>query len=774
LPLAVDGGSVSQPTIDDHDAEYWVRQIRVGALMAAGVTSLGGLRVTLDWAPDDRWWRWPILVAVLVQVASAWLPWARYVRHRRTRRLLVIWWVAELPILYLFAQRDADGLLIYLPGATLVLVLAAALFSPAVVIGLGILAVSGFLALLPFESNLEVVGTVGMVSIMASVVGVNAIIAHNRARLDARRRSAERRIEALLENSSDLVLALADAGQVRYASPSVATVLGIDVSQLTGELLSDMAHPDDLPRINEWMKQLWASTTGHTARTELRLRQADGTYLFLDTIATNRLADPDVESVIVSLRDIGTRRALEEQLSRQAFTDPLTGLANRALFNDRLTLAVSARHDRPVTVMLIDLDDFKDVNDDLGHSAGDALLATVAERLRQRVRPGDTLARLGGDEFGLLLENSDTAAALGLARRLLDDLRQPVRLGSREIRPTASIGIADTADGPQEDPEVVLRNADLAMYAAKRAGRDTYAVFEPSMYAAVLHEAQQRADMEQALLQEQFVVQYQPVVDLPTGRLTGVEALVRWQHPRDGLLGPLHFIHHAEDSGLIVPLGTWVLRQACRQLAQWQRVFPAARGLMMNVNLSVRQLQHAGLVDDVTRAIRDAGIDPAELTLEITESMLMDDIGTTIEVLHTLRGLGVRLAIDDFGTGYSSLSYLQQLPVDTIKVDRSFVEHVDTDPDNLAMVEAVLNLAQALRLHTVAEGIETAAQRDTLLRLGCQRGQGYLFGKPQDEIRIAEMLIALPGPRPTADLAEPHQRSEISRTPGVDFLASRD
>jgi diguanylate cyclase (GGDEF)-like protein len=602
--------------LDDHEAEYWARQVRVGSCIAGVITIVGGARVALDWAVADRWWLIPVLIAGLVQGALALLPWNRYIRQLRVRRLLVIWWVAELPVLYLFAQHDSDGLLVYTSGSSLVLVLAAALFSPSIVVGLGVLSVAGFLALLPFESNLEIIGTLGLLAIMASLVGVNAIIAHNRGRLDARRRAAERR------------------------------------------------------------------------------------------------------------------------LSHQAFTDSLTGLANRALFQERLADAVAARNGRPVTVVLIDLDDFKNVNDDLGHTIGDDLLVTVAQRLGEQVRPGDTLARLGGDEFALLLGGTGATDSIALAGRLLDEIGRPVRLASRDLHPTASIGLADTTG----DPEHLLRNADLAMYAAKRSGRNTYAVFDAAMYATVLQEAQQRAEMEVALRDQQFVVHYQPVVDLPTARMTGVEALVRWQHPVRGLLAPAHFIHHAESSGLIVPLGTWVLREACRQLAHWQRDSPGATGLRMNVNLSIRQFQHAGLVDDVALVLSDTGIDPAGLTLEITESMLVDDIDAALDVLRALRALGVRLAIDDFGTGYSSLSYLQTLPVDTIKIDRSFVEHVATRADSVALVEAVAHLGQALGLHTVAEGIEDTAQRDVLVRLGCQYGQGYLFGKPQEPDEIAGLL----------------------------------
>ena len=727
--------------IDGHEAEYWARQIRIGALIAAGVTMLGALRVVLDWAPDDRWWVGPVLAAVAVQVVAACLPWRRIIRRRYARQLLVGWWVAELPVLFLFSVVDKAGITLYLPGATLIVVLAAALYPPGVVVAIGGLSLSGYLALLPFQDEINAVSAVGMLSIMASVVGINAINARNRRRLDTRRRAAERRTEAMLENSSDLVFALDAEGRIHYASASAEPSLGRGAAESTAASLSALVHPEDSPQLSEWMSALWAAGDGHTARTEARVRHADGSFGFFDVIGTNRLRDPDLQAVMISLRDIGPRRALEEELRQQAFTDSLTGLPNRALFRDRLEHAAARRRDgAAVSVLLIDLDDFKTVNDSLGHSAGDELLTILAGRLRGQVRPGDTLARLGGDEFAVLVEDPGEGEAAALAERLLSHTRAAVQLAGGEVACTCSIGIAAMEPDGGEQAEQLLRNADLAMYAAKRDGGDGCVVFDPAMYAAVLHEAQQRTDMERALIGEEFVVHYQPVVDLPTQQLTGVEALVRWQHPHKGLLGPDTFIHDAEDSGLIVPLGRWVLRTACAQLGQWQRELPAASDLKMNVNLSARQFQYAGLVEDVAVAITDGGIAPESLTLEITESMVMRNIEATIETLRALRTLGVQVAIDDFGTGYSSLSYLQQLPVDIIKIDRAFVQHVDTDPGNMALVDAVVNLGAALQLRTVAEGVETSDQWNKLRQLGCEYGQGFLFGRPASPDQITILL----------------------------------
>ncbi|MEU4624716.1 EAL domain-containing protein [Actinoplanes sp. NPDC023801] len=733
--------------IDDPEADYWTRQLRLGALIAGIVTVLGAVQVTLNWAPERRWWAVPIAVAAVAQALAVTLPWRRWVRNRRTRAWLISWWALEIPVLLVFAKADPAGVVLYLPCGMMIVVMAAALYPASVVIGLGTVTLAGYLLLLGDAAGTSTVIVVGMMSVMASVVTVSAIMAHNRRRLDNRRRAAERRTEALLQNSPEVVIAVGADGDVRYASPSTRSVLGYPPAAVSGATLSTLVHPDDLLRMSAWMNALRCSPPATTSEAEARLRRRDGSWAVVDIIGTNCLEDPDLHALVISMRDIGTRKTLEEQLSRQAFTDSLTGLPNRALFRDRLQHATT-RRDAEVTVILIDMDDFKHVNDNLGHDAGDELLTTIAARLRDNVRTGDTLARLGGDEFAVLLQELDGRDAADLAERLLHELRQPIRLASRDLRCTASIGIATGGDLTGEE---LLRNADLAMYAAKKQGRNAYALFEPAMYAHVLNEAQQRLEIEQGLAGEQFVVHYQPVVDLPTQQLIGVEALVRWQHPERGLLGPQHFIDNAEVNGLIVPLGRWVLREACQQLARWQQQSAAAADLKINVNLSARQFQYPDLVDDVREAIEQAGIDARCLTLELTESMLLQDIDAAVEKLRTLRRLGVRLAIDDFGTGYSSLNYLKQLPVDVLKIDRTFITRVATDADDKALVDAVISMGQALRLHTVAEGIETDDQWETLHRLGCDYGQGFLFGRPVAPSFIDTLLSdAAEEPQPSA------------------------
>ncbi|WP_250033145.1 putative bifunctional diguanylate cyclase/phosphodiesterase [Paractinoplanes maris] len=727
--------------MDDHTAEYWARQLRIGAAMASVVTAIGGLRIATGWESAYRGWLIPIILAVLAQAAIFPLPWARLVRSGRTRRLLTLWWLSEMPVMVLFGWVDPDGWMLYVPAAVLLLITAAALWSPRFVIVLGVMSVGGYALLLPTRAGTNLGTTFVLIAMMSCVVGLTAIFAKSRRSLDNRRRTAEQRAETLLAASADAVIAISPDGLVLYATESISPMLGISRQTLVGSRLSSLLPDDRVGPAGEFFAELIALPNGQSMRAESQLRNADGKWVYVDVLATNWVDDPDIEAAVVSLRDIGARRALENELQHQAYTDSLTGMPNRALFRLRLEEAVAGHAERPVTVLLLDLDDFKLVNDNLGHSAGDELLTTIAARLRRHVRPSDVLARLGGDEFAIIMRDLEPGDAAALAERLVRTIREPIRLGSRDIACSLSIGIATSTADDQGDQ--LLGNADLAMYAAKRAGRNGYAIFDPTMTISVLEEAQLRIDLEQGLEQNEFAVLYQPVVDMQTQSVTSVEALVRWNHPRDGLLGPYHFIGAAEANGLIVPLGRWVLREACAQLARWRAESPAAATLKVNVNLSARQFQYAGLVDDVAEALRDAGLDAASLTLEITESMLMEDIETAKSTLHALRALGVRLAIDDFGTGYSSLSYLKQLPVDVIKIDKTFVDDVDTDADDVALVDAVAGLGQALKMQTVAEGIETDAQWVTLRRLGIDHGQGYLFGRPADPDQISDLLAGV-------------------------------
>ncbi len=405
------------------------------------------------------------------------------------------------------------------------------------------------------------------------------------------------------------------------------------------------------------------------------------------------------------------RRRSDEQLMHQALHDSLTGLPNRVLFHDRLTHALARRSNAATTVALLDLDNFKAVNDSLGHGVGDELLVAVAGRLRTAIRPSDTIARLGGDEFAVLFEQTAEPNALRVALRIRDALREPLIVEGRPVLAQASIGIASNTAA--QDGAELVRNADLAMYAAKRGGKAGIEIFHEGMHDAVLARLEMEGDLrvalENALAGGEFHLLYQPKVSLETNRIIGVEALVRWQHPERGIVAPLEFIPLAEETGLIVPIGTWVLEEACRQSARWRASSPDGAPLVMSVNVSALQFEH-GLADTVQRALAATGIDPATLCLELTESILMDNVETAVTTLAAVKELGVKISIDDFGTGYSSLNYLKQFPLDELKIDKSFVDGLGEDDEDRAIVAAIMGMAHALNLSVVAEGVETPEQ----------------------------------------------------------------
>ena len=578
-------------------------------------------------------------------------------------------------------------------------------------------------------------------------------------------RKSEERFRSLVRNASDGIMIARDDSTITYESPGVERVLGFAPEARIGRQAFELVHDEDLRSVRRLFSDV-ARNPDMEATAEFRARHADGSWRVVEAVAKNLLADPAIEGIVVNYRDVTDRRSLEQQLRHQAFHDSLTGLPNRALFLDRLSHALTRtrRGQAPLAVMFIDLDDFKAVNDSLGHGAGDELLVAVAGRIRMTVREADTPARMGGDEFAILLEDATSAdAARETAGRVLDALRLPFRLQGQDVAIRASVGIA-TYDSPEQTADELLRNADISMYAAKSQGKDRLVVYESAVHDAAIWRLQLRTDLPLALERDELVLAYQPVVDLETQEVLGVEALLRWQHPRRGLIGPAEFVPIAEESGLIVPIGRWVLERACLQAREW-RDARDGHGLDLSVNLSSRQIEDPNLVDDVRTALEKADLEPRRLTLELTESMLMQDAERTIETLGRLRGLGVRLAIDDFGTGYSSLSYLRQLPVDALKIDRSFVAVVDSGPDEAALVRSIVSLAQSLRLDTVAEGIEQPGQLAELRTIGTRLGQGYFFARPLDAPEITRLVRS--GGVAAADDGTPPGRTNGRRRPAA-------
>jgi diguanylate cyclase (GGDEF)-like protein/PAS domain S-box-containing protein len=553
--------------------------------------------------------------------------------------------------------------------------------------------------------------------------------------------ASKARFAAFVQHSSDVVTMVDATNVIRFQSPAVSRVFGYSPTENLGVDLRELLHPEDRRRVFGLI--LAAAEEGRDSElVECRVRHADGSWRHAETAVSSMLDDPEVCGVILNTRDISERKVLEEQLAHQAFHDSLTKLANRALLRDRTehALARAARRGRPLAVMLLDLDGFKAVNDTLGHEAGDELLVTVATRLLECVRPTDTAARLGGDEFAVLIEDLASPGDYAVvAQRVLDSLQAPFHLHGKDVFVRGSIGIAMCGAGENTSDEL-LRNADVAMYMAKAEGKNRFELFNPSMHSAMLERLDIEADLRRAVERGEFVLHYQPTVVLQTGRIAGIEALVRWQHPERGLMAPAEFIAIAEETGLIVPIGEWVLHEACRQARQWHLEHAKEPLLKISVNLSARQLQQESVVRVVERVLAETGLDPSTLTLEITESAVMNDHVTTIVRLNQLKALGVRIAVDDFGTGYSSLSYLRRFPIDVLKIDRSFVDGVADGSQKRALLRAIVDLGRTLNLETVAEGIELPEELQQLRSLDCDLGQGYYFARPLEAGALEELL----------------------------------
>jgi diguanylate cyclase (GGDEF)-like protein/PAS domain S-box-containing protein len=482
---------------------------------------------------------------------------------------------------------------------------------------------------------------------------------------------------------------------------------------------------DDIHRHIESGKNKWTD--------EYRFKRRDGSYAFvIDRGYVVHDADRKPVRMLGSMMDVSERKVLEEQLTHQALHDPLTKIANRVLFRDRVDHALSKqrRDNSKLAVLFLDLDNFKSVNDSIGHGAGDKLLIAVAQRLQDCLRTSDTAARLGGDEFAVLVESIHSSdEATMIAERINAVFRQPFVIENKEVFMGTSIGIAQSGDHAVTADDL-LRNADLAMYKAKNGGKGQYVVFEPQMHEALMERLELEDDLRLAIDDRQFTIHYQPIVDLGSRQMLGMEARVRWNHPRYGMLPPMKFIPLAEETNLIVPLGEWILDEACRQVKRWSDQFAGSFDISVTVNISIRQFQQNELVHIVGRALENSGLKPSSLILEITESFMMQETESTIAKLHQLKKLGIRLAIDDFGTGYSSLSYLQRFPIDILKIDKSFVDKIGNGDEGRAVARAIIMMGDSLHLKTIAEGIERPEQIAALQNLGCEAGQGFHFARP--------------------------------------------
>ncbi len=543
----------------------------------------------------------------------------------------------------------------------------------------------------------------------------------------------------LAHNSSDLVALHAPDGRFDYVSPSAEPLLGYAQQELVGKDLYQISHSDDWKQIQT---ALVAAAAGRPSRIVYRLRNSTGEYCWFETLLRPIQAeDGSLEQLQSSSRDVTERKEFEQQLRYQALHEPLTGLPNRTLFMDRLNqaLARARRMGNSVAIMFLDLDRFKVINDSLGHAAGDRLLAAVARRIAGVVREADTVARLGGDEFGVLLEFNIAQSDVGrVADRIVGQLEPPFTFAGRDVFVSGSIGIAFSTP-ETETGEDLLRFADVAMYRAKHAGPGSWRVFDPEVDTGATRRLEMETALRRALERKELFLVFQPIVSLETGTVTGVEALLRWEHPEWGLVGPDEFIPLAEETGLIVPIGNWVVRRAWREVREWEAEHrPEGPPLTVSVNLSVLQLD----TDELQEIVREmlSGPSGRALQLEVTETELVQSVGR----IRPLKELGVRIAIDDFGTGYSSLSYLKNLPVDELKIDRSFVRSLEASREDAAIVHTVVTLAESLGLGVTAEGVEKAEHVEHLRRLGCDRGQGYHFARPVRMEELGELLLTEP------------------------------
>jgi diguanylate cyclase (GGDEF)-like protein/PAS domain S-box-containing protein len=556
-------------------------------------------------------------------------------------------------------------------------------------------------------------------------------------------RTSEQRFRSLVQRASDLTCVIDSSGVLTYVSPAVDTLLGFDPEDFVGSALAERVHVDDRPDLAAAITELRLDPTA-TATVDFRVQASDGRWRNIEAVGRNLLEDSAILGIVWNGRDVTDRRLLEEQLTHQAYHDALTGLPNRALLVEHLELA--RINGRDVAVLLIDLDGFKAVNDTLGHPAGDELLRQVAHRLTGCLRADDAAARLGGDEFAAIVDTRSDVDLKAIADRILVAIRKPFDIGGRTVIVGASIGVATS----QVDASDLLRDADIAMYMAKAAGKNRVELFEPLMLDRTTEQSTLEQQLSGAMARGEFEVYYQPIVSLTTGRIIALESLARWRHPERGYVPPGVFIPIAERTGLIVELGRHMLAEACAAVARWRQTLPEHRDLGITVNVSGRQAVSGDLVTQVAQVLAASGLEPGALTLEITESVLLDDTDAIRAHFTALRNLGVHVAVDDFGAGYSSIGSLLRFSADVLKIDRSFLEFDSARHGSL--VQAVSDLGRSLDLLVVAEGVETADQVGLARDAGCHAAQGYWFARPGDE-RATALLLGRT--RTLIDTAEP-------------------
>ncbi len=574
---------------------------------------------------------------------------------------------------------------------------------------------------------------VGAVALTGMVIARQLSAARANERAQKAIAEKETRFKSLVQRSSDVITILNRDLSIQFSSPSANHVFGYEPEVLAGRNLTDLIHPDDRTRAIAFFTDL-LKQSNLAVKIEWRMLHEDNTWRQVENICTNLMSEPAIEGLVLNTLDITARKEAEDKLQHDAFHDSLTGLPNRALFKEYLKTAIGRSKrskDHLYAVLFCDLDRFKNINDSLGHTIGDELLICIGRRLEESIRENvDIVARLGGDEFAILLDGmDDTDVAIHIARRIQNSLRTAVAVGGHEIYSTTSIGIALSTTG-YSNPEDILRDADTAMYRAKARGRACYEVFDKFMHKRAVALLQLENDLRRAVERHEFEVYYQPIVSLgDNSKINGFEALVRWHHPERGLVSPEDFISVAEDTGQIIHLGKWVLEQSCRQMKQWQDQYPRYRDMTLSVNLSGKQFLQANLVEQIREVLESTGLNPRNLQLEITESVVIENTEIVTGMLMQLHELGVQLTMDDFGTGYSSLSYLHNFPIDVLKIDRSFISHKDENSKR-EIVSTIISLAKNMGLKVVAEGVETEEQLEHLKDLQCAYGQGFLFSHP--------------------------------------------